>query len=527
MAIKLRVISDHYRELGENRSRVFGVNGGTVGRAPDNDWVLPDPRRVVSGHHFEVQFHSGKYWLIDTSTNGVFVNDADDPASDTGRVELRDGDRLRVGDYDILVSVDNRIDFLPASGEEQSAAKHLDSDIGHSLDLDSLFTPRETERERLAPGRQCVRRAPERRGAREPARDAAALRRIARRESRSTRRRTGPDRFRRAGACAPPMTAATPAAAAAATGQAGGTVAWQPGLGTAARARFRAKNSRTRWRDARPASTPASARSRFTSRPARGRTCGRPCRLSAAAPASIRPSLSPEAQAMLPLVAGQLLREAVVGLNDIVRARATGAVGAAVAALPVAPGSSSNPLRSSTSIEQALQRLFESHGRLFAGPVDSLRDVLQDMRDHETALAAGMRAGLDSVLGQLVAGQRRGPVRARPRPPARAGQDPRPRYWEHYSEFYRLLTQQTAGSDELPRSFTEAFEQRVRAHAWGPAAEAPDLTTDVNSRAFERHVHDQPHRPHQPTARSVARRARTARPPSCPTSAAASPRSNC
>ena len=43
MAIKLRVISDQYRELGENRSRVFGVNGGTVGRAPDNDWVLPDP----------------------------------------------------------------------------------------------------------------------------------------------------------------------------------------------------------------------------------------------------------------------------------------------------------------------------------------------------------------------------------------------------------------------------------------------------------------------------------------------------
>ena len=144
MAIKLRVISDHYRELGENRSRVFGVNGGTVGRAPGNDWILPDPRRVVSGHHFEVQFHSGKYWLIDTSTNGVFINDADDPASDTGRVELNDGDRLRVGDYDILVSLDNRIDFLPASGEEQSAAKHLDSDIGHSLNFDNLLTPRET-----------------------------------------------------------------------------------------------------------------------------------------------------------------------------------------------------------------------------------------------------------------------------------------------------------------------------------------------------------------------------------------------
>ena len=87
-----------------------------------------------------------------------------------------------------------------------------------------------------------------------------------------------------------------------------------------------------------------------------------------------------------------------------------------------------------------------------------MRDVLQDMRDHETALAAGMRAGLDSVLGQLapanVADQfEQG--RARQLAP---GQDPRPRYWEHYSEFYRLLTQQAAGSEEMPRSFTEAFE---------------------------------------------------------------------
>ena len=49
MAIKLRVISDHYQELGEHRSRVFGVNGGTIGRAPDNDWILPDPSASCQG----------------------------------------------------------------------------------------------------------------------------------------------------------------------------------------------------------------------------------------------------------------------------------------------------------------------------------------------------------------------------------------------------------------------------------------------------------------------------------------------
>ena len=158
------------------------------------------------------------------------------------------------------------------------------------------------------------------------------------------------------------------------------------------------------------------------------------------------------------LVAGRGWREGVVGSADVRRAGGRGAVGGAVADRPVGPGEGSRRWRSSTRMGRALQGRFEAHGRLFAGPVDSLRDVLQDMRDHETALAAGMKAGLDSVLGQLspanVADQfEQG--RARQLAP---GQDPRPRYWEHYSEFYRLLTQQTAGSEELPRSFAEAFE---------------------------------------------------------------------
>jgi hypothetical protein len=144
MAIKLRVISDQYRELGELRSRVFGVNGGSIGRAPDNDWVLPDLKRLVSGHHCDIEYRSGEYWLRDRSTNGVFVNEADDPVSDTGPVALQDGDRLRMGDYEILVSLDDRIDFLPADAELRSAEKHLGADIGAKLDLDSLFSPRDT-----------------------------------------------------------------------------------------------------------------------------------------------------------------------------------------------------------------------------------------------------------------------------------------------------------------------------------------------------------------------------------------------
>ncbi|MFM2001621.1 MAG: hypothetical protein RI963_1047, partial [Planctomycetota bacterium] len=46
-------------------------------------------------------------------------------------------------------------------------------------------------------------------------------------------------------------------------------------------------------------------------------------------------------------------------------------------------------------------RLFESHGRVYGGPVDALRDVLLEAKEHEAALDAGMRAGLKAVLDQL------------------------------------------------------------------------------------------------------------------------------
>ena len=323
MAIKLRVISDHYRELGENRSRVFGVNGGTVGRAPGNDWVLPDPRRVVSGHHFEVQFHSGKYWLIDTSTNGVFINDADDPASDTGRVELNDGDRLRVGDYDILVSLDNRIDFLPATGEEQSAAKHLDSDIGHSLNFDNLLTPRETGSSDSLPIGNAF-------GMRLNAEARANLLESLQRSAKSPGESSfDPTRTGRIDSVVPAMAPADdgragPCAAAArqAGGNAPGNQDWALKTRQIPREELEDALARRKTRvEARERSVPFHQQaSTWTDLQSAVQAF---CRGAGIDPAT----LSPEAQAMLPLVAGQLLREAVVGLNDILRARATGAVG--------------------------------------------------------------------------------------------------------------------------------------------------------------------------------------------------------
>jgi type VI secretion system protein len=441
MAIKLRVISDHYRELGEQRSRVFGVNGGTIGRAPDNDWVLPDPKRMVSGHHCEIEYRGGAFWLRDTSTNGVFVNGSDEPISSSGPLVLRDGDRLRLGEYELIVSVDARIDFLPRASDEHSAVKHMGRDIGSSLDLDSLLSPRDPDES----GSISVRNAfglklPKYQGslpdAMPPALDSTPPP-----DPPSPRRGAGPEAPRAAKPAHPTTPAPAPAAEKSVPD-------WAMKTRAITRQELADAMARRQGRiDARQQTQPfhQQASSWKDLKSATQAFCRG---------AGIDPStLSAEALSMLPLVAGQLLRETIVGLNDLAHSRAKSSPGSVS---PQSPGS--NPLRASTSVEQALVRLFESHARLYGGPVSALREVLQEAKEHELAVQAAMRAGLEAVVGQLapinVADQfEQG--RARALPP---GEDPRPRYWEHYADFHRVITQSLT-DDELPHSFVEAFSR--------------------------------------------------------------------
>ncbi|MET0051562.1 MAG: type VI secretion system-associated FHA domain protein TagH [Candidatus Thiodiazotropha sp.] len=83
----------------------FDEEGGRIGRRPDNDWVLPDPERFISGHHAQIGFANGCFHLLDTSSNGVFLNGASTPLGKNNRVDLKDGDRITIGDYEIQVDL--------------------------------------------------------------------------------------------------------------------------------------------------------------------------------------------------------------------------------------------------------------------------------------------------------------------------------------------------------------------------------------------------------------------------------------
>ena len=106
MALRLQIISEQRQELGDRAQIVFGVGGGSIGRAADNDWVLPDPRRYLSARHARIVFRDGNYLLEDTSTNGVFANNAAAPIGRNSTHRIQDGDTLRLGEYHLRARVD-------------------------------------------------------------------------------------------------------------------------------------------------------------------------------------------------------------------------------------------------------------------------------------------------------------------------------------------------------------------------------------------------------------------------------------
>jgi len=105
MSITFRVVGPQAQMLGPASIRVFGPEGGSIGRSADNDWVLPDPERFVSSRHAVIESHGPDFILTDTSTNGTFINQTDQPLGYGNRQKLIDGDRVLVGDYEILVSI--------------------------------------------------------------------------------------------------------------------------------------------------------------------------------------------------------------------------------------------------------------------------------------------------------------------------------------------------------------------------------------------------------------------------------------
>jgi type VI secretion system protein ImpI len=117
-----------------------------VGRSPDADWQIDDPDMFVSRAHCRFSAGQDGYFVTDTSSSGLFIDGSDSPLGAGNTARLRDGMRLRLGDYVLGVAVNDG--EPPAPPPRQPAASRAPV----SLDHDDFFSARvEPEPQRPRP----------------------------------------------------------------------------------------------------------------------------------------------------------------------------------------------------------------------------------------------------------------------------------------------------------------------------------------------------------------------------------------
>lgn len=175
------------------------------------------------------------------------------------------------------------------------------------------------------------------------------------------------------------------------------------------------------------------------------------------APALELPALTPEVMELI----GQLLREAVRGTVDLLRARTTVKHELRAEVTTIVP-KNNNPLKFSPNAEVALQHLLAPPARGFVAAAPAMHDAYDDLRAHQFAIVAGMQAVLDAALQRFDPAALEGRLGERSLlhsllPAARNA-----RLWELFNEHYARI--RNDASDDFHALFGQAFLAAYNEH---------------------------------------------------------------
>ncbi len=434
MTLRLRIVSDHRRLLGDRSSIVFAVDGGSIGRSADNDWVLPDPLRYVSAHHARVEYRDGQYFLEDLSTNGVFVNDEERPLAKAHPMghPLKTGDIVRLGEYHIVASVeadesqpspkvDTGAGQVPTSihGLRTIGRASAQTDLGAMLNLDDLLvqdtSPNPTFHPVNAYG-QAIAPIP---------------------------------------MPAPTRAAAAPAASAPAPASTPTPVPTPPPAPSAEEEAIERRIARLAKAAGRDPKNAASAPALYDVHSGLQAFCR-------GAGVEVE-RLPPDAQTRLLHLAGQLFREALVGLKDLDRSRndTRNRYRIELSTEPDDP----RPSLARSTVEDLVIDLFAQHESRRLDAVGWLREAIAEGKTHEVAAAKATRAAFVEFLDRLDPAE----LEARFERAARRGKArsaDKAQYWELFTTFYRNLIEMPA--DHLPHTFVEAFAAAYKEYVKKP-----------------------------------------------------------
>jgi type VI secretion system FHA domain protein len=442
MPLRLQLISRHRQALGERAVKEFGRDGGTIGRSLESDWVLPDSQRYVSSRHASIDYRSGSYYIVDTSTNGVYVNDSESPVGRGKPQRLFTGDRIRLGEYEISVEIDEEDD----PGKELADDRHVDPVVRAQH-----VPPPDPTRGDLVQAHEITGVGIEMLLSEEA--ESAALQKAARLSAASLRLEDDPPAPKASRSEAP----AAPPAAAPAISPAAAERKTPPPVSAAARL---APNA------APPAASPAApqatqAPGSIGSLEAFFRGAGLPTH-------KLDDKQAEQALHRL----GQLMREMIVGLNENLHVRAEQKNLLRIPNTTIQP-QNNNPLKFSASVDEALHNLLFRQSAEYLPAVEAVREAFLDIKQHQQSLMTALRLAVSDYVGRLdpdeleskfTNGKRGGLMSAANKL----------KYWDLYKDLYQVVTQHPAG--QLPQQFLEEMARAYEhegARAAGPQARKP------------------------------------------------------
>jgi type VI secretion system FHA domain protein len=404
MLLALSIISSQAAALGATAYKVFDERGGSIGRVVGNDWVLPDPDNFVSSRHAAVRWAAGGFYLEDTSTNGTFINSPDRPVSRTAPVRLQDGDRLFIGDFEIIVQL---IDATPAPPPSAPLG------LGTVDPLAALGG-----------------------GSPEPG---SAL------------------------PVSPPPPVAPPAAASVASAAAGGAQIpdnWdvtsftkKPGAAHPVPPAPVAPNTVP------PAAPAAVAPAPSAGAGVSGGTSAGANDLFAAL--GLDPSrVDPAVQQQL----GTILRIAVQGLMDVLKSRAEVKNNFRLPITVMKPVEN-NPLKFSMNAEDALYNLFVKRNPGYLAPVEAFQEGFQDVELHQAAMLSGIRAAFSAMLAKLHPAHLEEVYERKLKRSAMLGLGSnRAKYWELYRERFEEIDRDREAHFQLlfGEDFARAYDEQLQ-----------------------------------------------------------------
>ncbi|MGS0744054.1 type VI secretion system-associated FHA domain protein TagH [Glaciimonas sp. GG7] len=109
--LTLRILTCRNQAVPHAPVGLFSDVGGTIGRAPDNLLVLDDPGKYISRTHARVVFRAGVYFLENLGSNPSVVNDR--PLGKGCEIALADHDSIVIGDYQLQARIAIAVPVAP------------------------------------------------------------------------------------------------------------------------------------------------------------------------------------------------------------------------------------------------------------------------------------------------------------------------------------------------------------------------------------------------------------------------------